>query len=382
MSTRYDWLIVGAGFTGAVVAERLAKELDQKVLVIDRRSHIAGNAYDFRDDAGNLTHLYGPHIFHTNSRKIFDHLSQFTQWRPYFHRVLAHIDGIYAPIPFNLNTIAAVFPAGMAGRLSDKLIDAFGYGARAPIMKLKGEGLDGELAFLADYIYDKVFLNYTTKQWGRSPEQLDPSVTARVPVVISRDDRYFNDTYQCMPQDGYTALFKRMLDHKNITVELNVDFADVPAASYDKMIYCGAIDEYFGRAHGPLPYRSLRFKFDTIKSSAGLATGTVNYPNEFTFTRMTDFSYLTGDDLPTTSLVTEYPQEFIAGENEPYYPIPSPETKELIKPYQAMVSDLRGKVWFAGRLADYTYYNMDQACGRGLSLFEKELVPAVTGTSA
>lgn len=377
MSRRYDWLIVGAGFTGAVVAERLARELDQRVLVIDQRPHIAGNAYDRRDEAGNLIHLYGPHIFHTNAKRVFDYLSAFTGWRPYFHHVLGHIDGRLVPVPFNLNSIAALFPQGMAERVTDKLVAYAGFGAKVPILKLREETGDADLAFLADYVFDKVFLNYTTKQWGCPPDSLDPSVTARVPIVVSRDDRYFQDRYQAMPNEGYTAMFQRLLDHPNINVSLDTEYTHVEPGLYDRMIFTGPVDEYFDYSAGALPYRSLRFQFEIQGGAQAQPCGTVNYPNEFDFTRITDFSHLTGERRTATSLVAEYPQAHVPGKTDPYYPIPSPETKGLLAPYRAMAAELAGKVWFAGRLGDYAYYNMDQACARGLALFEKELLPAV-----
>ncbi|MFD2237511.1 UDP-galactopyranose mutase [Aureimonas populi] len=379
MPKKYDWLIVGAGFTGAVIAERIATQLDQRVLIVDRRDHIAGNAFDTRNEAGNLIHLYGPHIFHTNSPKVFHHLSRFTRWRPYFHHVLGHVDGRFVPVPFNLETLDQLFPQAMAQRMADALVAHFGFGTKVPITKLRQAEGD-EMSFLADYIYDKLFLNYTMKQWGCTPEQLDASVTARVPIVISRDSRYFGDIYQAMPVDGYTAMFERMLDHPNIDIELGVDFAhlkDAPPA--DRIVYTGPIDEFFGHCEGALPYRSLRFEFETHAGGRVQPVGTVNYPNEFDFTRITDFSHLTGETHSHTTTVCEFPQAYVAGENDPYYPVPSPETKSRVQPYRQMAQELKGKVWFAGRLADYVYYNMDQACARGLSLFEKELAPAALG---
>lgn len=375
-----QWLVVGAGFTGSVVAAKIAQDLDQKVLIIDRRPHIAGNAYDEQNDAGDMVHRYGPHIFHTNSKRIFDFLSAYTEWRPYFHRVLGHVDGMHIPVPFNLNSIAQVFPAGLAQRLSDKLIEAYGYGARPTILRLKSEASDPDIRFLAEFVYEKVFLNYTTKQWGMSPDALDPSVTARVPLVISRDDRYFQDTYQAMPKAGFTAMFEKMLSHPNIEVRLGVEFRDIEKSEYDRVVYCGPIDEYFGYSHGQLPYRSLRFEFETLDRASGAQpVGTMNYPNEFDFTRTTEFSHLTGEHRPTVTRVTEFPQAYLVGENDPYYPVPSPQAKAQLAPYRQMAADLGGSVWFAGRLGDYQYYNMDQAAARGLALFEKELVPAERG---
>ncbi len=376
-SARYDWLVVGAGFTGATVAERLARELDQTVLVIDRRDHPGGNAHDRRDEGGRLIHPYGPHIFHTNSRRIFDHLGRFTDWRPYFHRVRGHVDGRLVPVPFNLDSLGLLFPAGMAERLSERLIQTFGFGARPSIATLMQDAADGDLRFLGDYVFDKVFAHYTRKQWGLEPEALDPSVTGRVPVAISRDDRYFTDRYQAMPADGYAALFQRMLDHPNIHLSLNTEMADVAPGRFGRMVYCGALDDYFGRSEGDLPYRSLRFEHRAVAVEDGLPVGTVNYPNEFDFTRITDFRHLTGERAGTTALLTEYPIAHAPGVNEPFYPIPTEASRVLADRYRAMARALEGQVWFAGRLADYRYYNMDQAVGRGLSLVEKVLAPAI-----
>jgi UDP-galactopyranose mutase len=373
----WDWLIVGAGFTGAVLAERIASELDQSVLVIDRRDHIGGNAYDYSEN-GLLVHRYGPHIFHTSSQRVWNYLSRFTEWRPYFHRVLAVIDGQHVPVPFNLNSILALFPPRMADRLCDSLIQRYGFGQKVPILKLRKEQ-DQDLRFLADYVYMRVFEGYTLKQWGMRPEELGPGVTARVPVLISRDDRYFQDCYQAMPRNGYTALFKRLLDHPKITVELQASYAQVTgAARCDRTIFTGPIDEFFQHQHGRLPYRSLQFE-RRYEPGAGLPVGTVNYPNEFDFTRITDQRHLSGACDATPLLTTEYPQEYVAGVNEPYYPVPTEANAGLLQKYIDDATELDGKVLFAGRLGDYAYYNMDQACGRALALFEKRVAPLATG---
>lgn len=371
----YDWVIVGAGFTGAVLAERIATQLDERVLIIDRRDHIAGNAYDYEAAHGLLVHKYGPHIFHTNSEKVWRYLSRFTEWRPYFHRVLGMVEGNAVPVPFNLNSIAATFPPHMAEALSRRLIETYGYGKKVPILKML-EGTDEELGFLAKYVYDNVFKNYTKKQWDLAPEDLDPGVTARVPIYVSRDDRYFQDSYQAMPKEGYTKLFQRLLNHPNITTSLSTEYKDVAGMwPQARTIFTGPIDEYFDYAHGALPYRSLRFEI-TEEPEAGFVqpVGTVNYPNEFDFTRITELKHLTGQRAPSSLLVTEYPQAYAPGENEPYYPIPTEETSRRLRPYQDMARDLSGKVFFAGRLGDYAYYNMDQACARALALFEKQII--------
>lgn len=369
----FQWIIVGAGFTGATLAERIATQKGEKVLVVERRGHIAGNAYDHRNAAGVLVHKYGPHIFHTNSKKVWDYLQPFSDWRPYFHRVLASIDGIEAPIPFNLNTMDAVFPRAMAERYGSKLIERFGYGARVPILQLMKEE-DEELKFLANFVYEKVFKSYTFKQWELLPDELSPSVTARVPILVSRDDRYFQDAYQAMPAQGYTALFERMLDHDNIHLMLRTDFREVrqlfPGA---RVIYTGPIDEYFDYCYGPLPYRSLAFRHETVDRAQCQKVGTVNYPNEHDFTRITEMRHLTGEDLPRSTLIYEYPRAHEVGVNDPYYPIPRDETRVHHERYLKLARE-RGDVLFCGRLGDYRYYNMDQAVAAALALFEKGIM--------
>jgi UDP-galactopyranose mutase len=375
---RFDWLIVGAGFTGAVLAERIASQLDQSVHVVDRRDHIAGNAFD-SPESGLLLHRYGPHIFHTNSENVWRYLSRFTDWRPYFHHVLGVVDGKQVPVPFNINSILALFPPRMADRLCDKLVERFGFGQRVPILKLRTEE-DPDLRFLADYVYAHVFEGYTLKQWGMRPEELSPGVTARVPILVSRDDRYFQDRYQAMPREGYTALFKRLLDHPRITVELGAEYKNVSAnAHFDRTVFTGPIDEFFDYAHGALPYRSLRFDVRSEPHAFGLPVGTVNYPNEFDFTRVTDQRHLSGVPDAHPLLITEYPGAYVVGSNEPYYPIPTDATQQLLNLYLKDATELDGKVFFAGRLGDYAYYNMDQACARALALFEKRIAPLVAG---
>lgn len=370
---RHDWIIVGAGFTGAVLAERIASELGQRVLVIDRRQHVAGNAHDQLDAAGILVHTYGPHIFHTNSPKVWAYLSRFTEWRPYFHRVLGMIEGQLVPIPFNLNALYALFPPGLAARLEDRLTDRYAYGARVPILQLR-QSTDADLKMLAQYVYQQVFEGYTKKQWGLAPDELDASVTGRVPVLVSRDDRYFQDTYQAMPREGYTRLFERMLDHPNIEVQLGVEFADLPSAPDARVVFTGAIDEFYRYQFGPLEYRSLRFVFETHEVEHYQPVGTVNFPTNFDYTRTTEQKYLTGQRSPRTTTITEYPEAHRPGENEAYYPVPREVNQTLYQRYLALSSDDADRLFFAGRLADYKYYNMDQAVARALQLFEQRIV--------
>jgi UDP-galactopyranose mutase len=365
-----DWLIVGAGYTGCVLAERIASQLDQTVLLVDRRGHVGGNAYDYYNEAGILIHKYGPHIFHTNSQRVWDYLCQFTTWRAYEHRVLAVVEGHKVPVPFNLNSLERLVPRSQAERLEAKLNSLYGSGAHVPILRML-DAEDPDVRGLAELVYKHIFYGYTLKQWGLTPEQLDPSVTGRVPVRISRDDRYFQDTYQAMPTHGYTAMFERMLRHPRIDVRVNTDYRTIAGeVQFNRMIYTGPIDAYFDYLHGPLPYRSLRFDFQTVEREWFQEVGTVNYPNDAPYTRITEFKYLTGQEAAKTSVVTEYPMPHRPGENEPYYPVPREENRERYAHYQKEADRLRSTVLFAGRLADYKYYNMDQAVARALKLFE------------
>ncbi|GGJ35333.1 UDP-galactopyranose mutase [Deinococcus roseus] len=377
---KVDWLIVGAGFTGSTLAERLATQMNKKILVVDKRDHIGGNAYDEHNTDGILTHLYGPHIFHTNSEKIWHYLSQFTSWRSYHHHVLAVVDGKEIPLPFNLNSLQEVFPAGLANVLENALISEFGYGKKVPILELQ-KSSNEHLRFLADFVYNKVFLNYTRKQWGLRPEELDASVTGRVPIYISRDDRYFQDKYQGLPEFGYTRMFKNMLSHKNIKTMLNTDYKEIiDEVQFEGMVYTGPIDAFFDHRFGNLPYRSLEFKTISENKPRIQKAGTVNYPNDYDYTRITEQTILTGQESGKTTLIVEYPQAYVPQVNEPYYPIPREENRILLEQYLEEARKLKEKVIFAGRLADYKYYNMDQACGRALSIFDEILKEEKNGS--
>ena len=368
---KVDWLIIGAGFTGATMAERIASQRGETVLIVDQRDHIAGNAWDEYNAHGILEHKYGPHIFHTNSKNVWDYLSEFTQWRPYFHKVLASVEGQLVPVPFNLNSIEQLFPAVMAARLTEKLVNGYGFGSRVPILKLR-ETQDEDLRFLADYVYKNVFEQYTKKQWGMKPEDLAAGVTARVPIIVSRDDRYFQDTYQAMPLQGYGALVRNMLKHPNIRVMLNTRWQDIQKqVSYKRMVFTGPIDEYFEYKHGHLPYRSLRFDVQTLPIAQYQTAPVINYPNEYDYTRITEQKWLTGQEHTHTTILTEFPLAHIVGETVPYYPIPTDENRELYRNYENEAKQLQGKVLFIGRLADYMYYNMDQAVARALMIFGK-----------
>jgi UDP-galactopyranose mutase len=358
----YDYLIVGAGYAGSILAERLASQLNLKVLLVDKRHHIAGNAYDYYNEAGILIHKFGPHIFHTNSKEVFNHLSLFTEWRQYEHRVLASVDGQLLPIPINLNTINKMYGLN----LSTEEVKAF-FESKAEHMDEIRTSEDMVVNTVGRELYEKFFRGYTRKQWGLDPSELDASVTARVPTRTNKDDRYFTDTYQAMPLHGYTKMFEKMLDHPNIHVMLNCDYKDiVNDLPFKKMIYTGPIDEFYGYQYGKLPYRSLDFKFETIEVEKFQETGTVNYPNDHAYTRITDFKYLTGQIHPKTAIVYEYP----VAEGDPYYPIPRPENADLYKKYHDLAKS-EENVYFVGRLATYKYYNMDQVVAQALTLFKK-----------
>jgi UDP-galactopyranose mutase len=365
----FDWMVVGAGFAGSVLAERIASVRGERVLVIDRRDHIAGNAYDHLDEAGVLIHRYGPHIFHTNSEQIFAHLSKFTAWRPYEHRVLAQVrspatgEEMLVPIPINLDTINRLY--GL--KLTEDEVEGW-MAARAEKVEQVRTSEDVVVGKVGRELYELFFRGYTRKQWALDPRELDKSVTARVPTRTNRDDRYFTDKFQYMPRDGYTAMFAKMLDHPNITVRTGVDFSEARKRfSFRRLIWTGPVDEYFGFRFGKLPYRSLKFRHETLDREWALPTGTVNHPNEATpFTRVSEYKWMTGQEHPRTSVTYEFP----SAEGDPYYPIPRPENAALYKRYEAL-ADAEQDTWFVGRLATYRYYNMDQVVGQALATFER-----------
>lgn len=368
----FDWLIVGAGFAGSVLADRLARVRNERVLIVDRRGHIGGNAHDRYDDAGLLIHQYGPHIFHTNAQQIVDYLSQFTEWRPYEHRVLADVDGKLLPIPINRTTVNALYGLNLD---SDEAVEAFFRERAEPAAEVRTSE-DVVLGRVGRDLYEKFFRGYTLKQWGLEPSQLDKSVTARVPVRTNTDDRYFNDTFQCMPKHGYTRMFERMLDHPNIKIMLQTDFADVRRGiSYKRMIFTGPIDEFFDHRFGRLPYRSLRFEHKTLDMPQFQPVAVVNHPGAAPYTRITEYKHLTGQEHAKTSITYEHP----SAEGDPYYPIPKPENAELFKRYEKL-AQATPNVWFVGRLATYRYYNMDQVVGQALSTFQKIDAALGTGT--
>ncbi len=359
----YDFLIVGAGFAGSVLAERLASVANKKVLIVDKRNHIGGNAYDYYNNNGILVHKYGPHIFHTNSLEVFNYLSHFTKWRKYEHKVLASVDGQLVPIPINLNTINQMYGTNM----NSFELEEF-YSSRAESITQIKNSEDVVVSKVGRELYEKFFKGYTIKQWDIHPCELSASVTSRIPVRTNRDDRYFTDTYQAMPQHGYTRMFECMLTHPNINIMLNTDYKKViDQIPYKQLIYTGPVDEYFNYCYGKLPYRSLEFVFETHEKDIHQQVGTVNYPNENLYTRTTEFKYLTGQKHHKTTIVYEYPK----ATGDPYYPVPRQENNELYKKYQLLAEELEPKVFFTGRLATYKYYNMDQVVAQSLTLFKK-----------
>lgn len=364
----FDYLIVGAGFAGSVLAERLAVDADKKVLIVDKRSHVGGNAYDHYDDHGVLVHRYGPHIFHTNSRDIFDYLGRFTEWRPYQHRVLASVDGQLVPMPINLDTINKLYGMNLNSQQAEAFFESVAE-KRHPVRNSE----DVVVNKVGRELYEKFFRGYTRKMWDLDPSELHSSVAARIPTRTSRDDRYFTDTYQAMPLHGYTRMFERMLAHPNIKIMLNTDYRDIARfVPFRSMVYTGPVDAYFDYRFGKLPYRSIEFDHRTLPQEQFQAVGTVNFPNDHAYTRVTEFKHLTGQTHRHTSIVYEYP----CADGDPYYPVPKPENDELYAKYKKL-ADETSNVHFVGRLATYKYYNMDQVVAQALTLYKRiaELKP-------
>ena len=376
-----DFIIVGAGYAGSVLANLLATQQNKKILLIDKRSHIGGNCFDSIDEHGILIHNYGPHLFHTDSKKVWEYLSQFTQWHNYHHKVEGFIDGQFVPIPFNLNTLYKLFPTFIAESIEKKLVKNYGYGKKVTILELQKTD-DEELKFVADFIYEKIFLHYSAKQWGKKIEELDPAVSARVPVLISKDDRYFQDPFQAMPSEGYTKLFEKMLTHKNINIRLNTDFKELLHVSGEtfffggkpfegEVIFTGMIDELFDFRFGSLPYRSIELVFENHKAESFQNATTTNYPNDYDYTRITEFKKMYDTRNDTTTIAKEYPQEFVYGENTPYYPLFTEENQKRYAEYQEYAKDFKN-LTLVGRLAEYKYYDMDDIVLRALEVYEEK----------
>ncbi|MBT2186695.1 UDP-galactopyranose mutase [Sphingobium sp. H33] len=349
------------------MAERMAEEAGLNVLVIDRREHVAGNAFDHEDASGILIHRYGPHIFHTNSEDVFAYLSRFTDWRPYEHRVLAQVEEKQVPMPINRTTLNMIFGKSLS---TDEEAEEFLAGMAEPRDEIRTSE-DVVVSKVGQHLYEMFFRGYTRKQWGLDPSELDRSVTARVPTRVDTDDRYFGDKFQQMPANGYTAMFEKMLDHPRICILLDTDYKDVVGKiDYDRMVFTGPVDEYFDFRLGKLPYRSLQFRHEMVDQEQFQPVGVVNYPNEAVpYTRITEYKHLTGQVAPTTSITYEYP----SAEGDPYYPIPRPENQELFREYDKL-ANAEENVLFVGRLATYRYYNMDQVVGQALATFRRAFV--------
>ncbi|WP_306754169.1 UDP-galactopyranose mutase [Paracoccus actinidiae] len=361
---KYDVTICGAGFAGSVLARQFAEVSGKRVLVADRRNHVAGNAFDCLDAAGILIHRYGPHIFHTNSDDVFDWLGRFTEWRPYEHRVLARVGNQSVPMPINRTTLNALYGLDMQ---SESEAEAFLSRQAQPVRDIR-TSRDVVVNAIGTELYETFFQGYTRKQWGLDPSQLDKSVTARVPTRTNTDDRYFTDKHQAMPRDGYTRMFERMLDHPRIELALGTDFHDLEPADRGALtVYTGPIDAYFGHRFGTLPYRSLQFRHETLDQAQFQPVGVVNFPAEdVPYTRITEYKHLTGQKHARTSISHEYPSD----EGDPYYPIPRPENHDLFRRYDALAA-AEPNVIFAGRLGSYRYYNMDQVVGQALAIHRR-----------
>ncbi len=378
---RTEWLVAGAGFSGATLAERLATQLGARVLVVDRRPHLAGNAFDEIDSTGVRVHRYGAHIFHTKSEQVWRYLSHFSEWYPYVHRVLASLDGQLVPVPCNLTTLAHLLGLAQAAELERLSTRYFPDQRKITVLSLVNHH-HPLLRAAGREVYEKIFLQYTLKQWGYRPEELDRSVTARVPVLISRDDRYFSDPYQGIPKDGYTALVERLLDNPLISVELGCDYRSLGNHLRDlPTIYTGPIDEFFGYVYGHLPYRSLRFQNYSYGVNRLLPVAVVNHPNAPGYTRVIEHAHFLDQHVGATTVTYEFPEPYEPSANEPYYPVPKQENHHRYQMYANLASSLAGRVFFVGRLAEYRYYDMDQAVAHALAVFNHQITPQSTRRS-
>lgn len=380
----YDCIIVGAGIAGSVVARQFA-DAGKKVVILEKRNHIGGNCFDCKDEQGILIHQYGPHIFHTNEREVYEYLSGFTKWYDYHHEVLAYVNGEYIPVPFNLNTLKLAFGEEQGAVLEEKLLACYGAGSRVAIMELR-KNPDKDIQKIADYVYENIFLKYTMKQWGQTPEEIDPGVTARVPVVLTKRNGYFQDTYQGMPFEGYTPMFEKMLNHENIEVRLGVDARECLTFEehtgtihfdgevfHNIVVYTGAIDELFDVKFGRLPYRTLDFVFEQKKEESFQPAAVVNYTVSEEYTRITEFKKLTGQESPVTTIVKEYSKPYTGEDGQiPYYAIANQENDMLYTKYLSEAKKYKN-LYMLGRLAEYKYYNIDAITKRALELSDELL---------
>ncbi len=377
------YIIVGSGFSGSVLAERIAARLNEKVLLIEKRGHIGGNCYDYKNENKIIIHKYGPHLFHTNNKEVFDYLSKFTKWSNYIHKVLAYIDGVKIPLPFNFNSINKLFKPDKADKIKKKLLLHYKENTKVPIFELL-ENDDEDLKYIANFIYEKIFLNYTIKQWGKCPEKIDKSVSARLPVFIGYDDRYFSDEYQGVPLNGYQELFKNMLSQPNIKLLLNTDFQNICSIKEDKiyiygkeykgrLIYTGPIDELFGYKYGRLEYRTVNMEFEELETKYFQESAVVNYPNDYDFTRITEFKHIHPIEIGTdkTIILKEYPKDAVSYEDIRYYPFFTKESAELYDKYKNLAKGYDNLI-LLGRLAEYKYYDMDDVVERALEVYKKE----------
>lgn len=366
-------IVVGCGFSGAVIANLIADKLNQKVIIIDKKNHIAGNSYDYRDKNNIMIHKYGSHIFHTNNEKVWSFLKRFSNFNNYIHKVDVVIDGKKVQIPFNFNTLYQLFSETTAKKIKEKLLEKYNYGAKIPILEFQKQN-DEDLKFLAKYVYEKIFLNYTIKQWELKPNEIDKTITSRVPLCLDNDNRYFQDKYQGIPINGYTNLIEKIINHPNIKVVLNSDYKNFKKQNSEliknsRIFYTGSIDEFFDYEYGMLPYRSLKFEFEEHNKEFYQSCACINYPNDFSFTRIHEFKYYLGDKSNKTMIAKEYPQKFKFEENERYYPIINEENIKLYNKYLKKAENFKN-IYFLGRLGDYKYYNMDLAVLRAIELFE------------
>ena len=361
-------LVVGAGVSGATVANFLSRE--HNVTVIDSSNSIAGNCFDYRDDNGIMIHKFGSHIFHTSNKEVWGFLSQYTGFNTYMHKVIGLVDGNEVPIPFNFNTIQKIFPKTLADSIEKKLLENYKYDTKIPIMDFMKQN-DDELRFLAEYIYENVFLHYTEKQWGKSPDEIDGAVTARVPVYLSRDNRYFQDCFQGIPLEGYTNMIENILDQPSITVKLKTSFKDIDHSEFDKIFYTGPIDELMDYCFGPLPYRSVHFKFEEYDREYYQSNSVVNYPNNYDFTRIHEYKYYLNDRSDRTVIAKEYSEDFVPGKNDRFYPIPTEENIALYNKYLEAAKKKYPNMNFLGRLGDYKYYDMDKAIARAFEVYKE-----------